>query len=37
MPRQTAALERLIDAARRGHRDNEVEIYSDALRRLREN
>jgi tetratricopeptide (TPR) repeat protein len=36
VPRQTAALERLIDTARREKRDNEVEIYTGALRRLRE-
>jgi tetratricopeptide (TPR) repeat protein len=36
VPRQIAALERLIEAARREKRDNEVEIYTDALRRLRE-
>jgi tetratricopeptide (TPR) repeat protein len=36
VPRQTATLERLIEAARRDQRDNEVELYSDALRRLRE-
>jgi tetratricopeptide (TPR) repeat protein len=36
VPRQIAALERLIEGARREKRDNEVEIYTDALRRLRE-
>jgi tetratricopeptide (TPR) repeat protein len=36
VPRQIAALERLIEAGRRAKRDNEVEIYTDALRRLRE-
>jgi len=36
VPRQIAALERLIEAARREKHDNEVEIYTDALRRLRE-
>jgi tetratricopeptide (TPR) repeat protein len=36
VPRQTATLERLIESARREKRDGEVEIYADALRRLRE-
>ena len=36
VPRQIAALERLIETARRAQRDNEVELYADALRRLRE-
>ena len=36
VPRQLAALERLIEGARREKRDGEVEIYVDALRRLRE-
>jgi tetratricopeptide (TPR) repeat protein len=36
VPRQITTLERLIETARRGKRDNEVEIYTAALRRLRE-
>ncbi|MET0592832.1 MAG: hypothetical protein ABW133_09045, partial [Polyangiaceae bacterium] len=36
VPRQTAALERLIATARREKRDSEVEIYEGALRRLRD-
>ena len=36
VPRQVATLERLIESARRAKHDNEVEIYTDALRRLRD-
>jgi tetratricopeptide (TPR) repeat protein len=36
VPRQTAALQRLIEAARREKRDHEAEIYAGALQRLRE-
>ncbi len=36
VPRQVATLERLIESARRARRDNEVEIYADALQRLRD-
>jgi tetratricopeptide (TPR) repeat protein len=36
LPRQTATLERLIESARHEKRDSEAEIYTDALRRLRE-
>jgi tetratricopeptide (TPR) repeat protein len=36
LPRQTAALERLIATARRDNHEAEVEIYAGALKRLRE-
>ena len=36
VPRQTAALERLIATARRDNHEAEVEIYAGALKRLRE-
>ena len=36
VPRQTSTLERLIEGARREKHDNEVEIYTGALRKLRE-
>jgi tetratricopeptide (TPR) repeat protein len=36
VPRQIATLERLIATARREGRENEVGLYTDALRRLRE-
>jgi tetratricopeptide (TPR) repeat protein len=36
VPRQIATLERLIEAARRETRNSELELYTDALRRLRE-